>query len=101
MDLTGENHGFSVDVISRCHFVRMDCMLEQLRVMRITVDEPEAEQIPQLCVHMQNATKRLRRQVDFLSDFGGEMEESYPPPVISIYLRRRGHLYVHSAHLVA
>ena len=53
-------------------FVRLieresECVLEQLRVMRITIDELEAQQIPQPCLQMQNAAKRLRRQVDFLT----------------------------------
>jgi Mg2+ and Co2+ transporter CorA len=53
-------------------FVRLierecECVLEQLRVMRITIDELEAQQIPQPCVQMQNAAKGLRRQVDFLA----------------------------------
>jgi hypothetical protein len=53
-------------------FVRLiegesECVLEQLRAMRITIDELEAQQIPRPCVQMQNAAKRLRRHVDFLA----------------------------------
>jgi hypothetical protein len=62
-----------VKELTRCSvFIRLleresECVPEQLRVTRITIDELEGQQILQPRVQMQNAAKGLRWEVDFLA----------------------------------